>query len=1486
MRNPAITQTSQGQAAASSVVANKSYLSWLQRLRDWLWGYDFFVSYHWASGGPYAVNLAQRLRDTKYDVFLDRAEYAMGDDWKKVGARALSNTQRLILVATKEAVTESKPVEREVNLFTGKNRQVIPIVFGEELEDMDWNKSDVLSRMEDSKLRIIETPENREAGPSDETINQLIKTHGLMRRRTLRRWIISVLITLISVSALIAGYQWQVAAEEARKANLQLAQNYMRQGINERDQNNSLLKASHYLLQASAAGARAGENSISTNAQVAGAYIAQQFPQQWVQFDHGKPIERAWFNRDLQRVVTWGDGIVRLWDALTGKPLVSPITALRELKGARISPDQKWILTWGGFYTQVWDIRTGEPLSEPMEHNPRFNDGYTGGIKAARFSPDQEHVITAREFASSTNLYQLWDSRRGTAISDPLRLGSSRFSKDLKRVLVWEGDKAQLWDSHSGDPISKLMYHRGAKIKGARFSEDESRLLTWTSEGAWIWDGVTGEPLSEPLEQAGIVDGQFNQNGERALLWGGDAAWVWDFGSRELTPVTLEHKGVWRAWFVRDEELVLTLGGDEARLWIRSTGKATYPSLVKEPIVDARFSDDGQKLLTSGKDSACVWSTRTLRPLTPPIEHNNLSGARFSQDEQRILTFNSNEIKVWDSRSGVLHTVHEEAAKEGGKYWFAEDRQQILSWKKDLARLWGDSNEKRPMVSINHPWVKGVGFSKDLRRILTWGGGAARVWDSRTGEPLTAPMLLGTKSSEGALLSPDEDRVLMWYGKTIRVWDSRTGEPITPLIEDKRYLKGAKFSQDGSLILIWGNGWVDVRRSDTGESLSTPINQAKTNGAWFSQDYQRVLLGNQALLGNKDYRVQVYDSFSGKPLSPPIPVSALRIGVKFSPNQQQLLLILDQQNVEVIDIHSGKPVIGPIRYKEGILRYSFSPDGQRLLIEGRDSARVWDIRTRKPSPDDLELTFPNYGSQFSSDHRRILTWGQGTVRIWNSLTGKPLSKPMEQLGSVYAQFSPDGSQVLFWGENLARVWDGYTGNPQSRPLQHREKLKGAVFSQDNQRVLTWGGNQISVWDARSGQPLIPSIVQKNTVDGILLSSDQRRLLSWSWTKDGEVNMWSLETDFDFPKEHLALRQEVKTRRRVTENGDVDDLTTEEWDELWAAYESIAKKHLKICRHPWANWYLDRMLHRPGSCEQPGDWLQDVNPDKLHEIREMYAGLCVERGRRLLEGMRSQQAKTYFETARGVHPRHASAYEGLARTLIESGEDPVKGVEYALRSLELNPHQPPKYALATLAKGYAVTQDNSKAAQTALKLAKAYVLWQEYQPALDAYHQAFGLQPALKDQIDLDEYRKALDPVLKDFENKKDWRALATAYEQALEAGFSDSKINANWSHELASILIDKDVDISTGIIYASRSQELDPEQPRRYAINTLAQGYIKQGRYQEAIAILQDARKSVSDRRDEKVLNTTLKQAQTAKEAAAENEAANQESVTPPKATP
>ena len=81
-----------------------------RRFANKFWGYDFFVSYNWASGGTYAVSLAERLRERGYDCFLDQSEFAAGDDWRREAQKALRNTQRLVVVATRDAIVESEAV--------------------------------------------------------------------------------------------------------------------------------------------------------------------------------------------------------------------------------------------------------------------------------------------------------------------------------------------------------------------------------------------------------------------------------------------------------------------------------------------------------------------------------------------------------------------------------------------------------------------------------------------------------------------------------------------------------------------------------------------------------------------------------------------------------------------------------------------------------------------------------------------------------------------------------------------------------------------------------------------------------------------------------------------------------------------------------------------------------------------------------------------------------------------------------------------------------------------------------------------------------------------------------------------------------------------------------------------------------------------------------------------------------------------------------
>ena len=139
--------------------------SWSRRIARWYWGYDFFVSYNWASGGLYAVSLAERLRDLGYECFLDRAEFAAGDDWKQEGHNALRNTQRLVIIATREAIQNSRAVQLEVEIFTSRSHRVIPIVFDARFSPEERRQLPTLQRIPESTIEIIEQSSRIRVGP-------------------------------------------------------------------------------------------------------------------------------------------------------------------------------------------------------------------------------------------------------------------------------------------------------------------------------------------------------------------------------------------------------------------------------------------------------------------------------------------------------------------------------------------------------------------------------------------------------------------------------------------------------------------------------------------------------------------------------------------------------------------------------------------------------------------------------------------------------------------------------------------------------------------------------------------------------------------------------------------------------------------------------------------------------------------------------------------------------------------------------------------------------------------------------------------------------------------------------------------------------------------------------------------------------------------------------------------------------------------------
>ncbi len=195
----------------------------LQWIKGYVWTYDYFISYHWGSGGQYAVTLAQRLRSRNIECFLDRTDFAAGDVWVEEGKAALRHSKKLILVGTPEALTDSDPVCIELEIFRSRSAQVIPICFGSKPQGVD---SPSLNLIPKESIWLIEDRVDLNSGPSDHVIKEIARSTALLSSRATRGILMmSVIFVLLGALVLVAkfGVSAQKSAQEARlQTNIQL----------------------------------------------------------------------------------------------------------------------------------------------------------------------------------------------------------------------------------------------------------------------------------------------------------------------------------------------------------------------------------------------------------------------------------------------------------------------------------------------------------------------------------------------------------------------------------------------------------------------------------------------------------------------------------------------------------------------------------------------------------------------------------------------------------------------------------------------------------------------------------------------------------------------------------------------------------------------------------------------------------------------------------------------------------------------------------------------------------------------------------------------------------------------------------------------------------------------------------------------------------------------------------------------------------------
>jgi WD40 repeat protein len=258
---------------------------------------------------------------------------------------------------------------------------------------------------------------------------------------------------------------------------------------------------------------------------------------------HEGVVGAATFGPQGNRLATASnDGSAKLWDARTGAQIGSPMQHANDVRSVAFSPDGTRLLTvsgpeegnlsdgtWGAptGEARLWNAMTGAPLGSPMKH--------AAFVHAATFSPDGLRVATA----SVDKTARVWDGHTGAplqTIKHVEKVTGVAFNAGGSRLLTMTfgeldaGGQVHLWTA-AGKRIADMAQ---GNPRSAHFSPDGTKVATngFLTEDAYLFDAVTGKPLAavthKGLRGMGIWRMMFTPDGLMLASSGGGAVRLWD----------------------------------------------------------------------------------------------------------------------------------------------------------------------------------------------------------------------------------------------------------------------------------------------------------------------------------------------------------------------------------------------------------------------------------------------------------------------------------------------------------------------------------------------------------------------------------------------------------------------------------------------------------------------------------------------------------------------------------------------------------------------------------------------------------------------------------------------------------------------------------------------------------------------------------------------------------------------------------------------
>ncbi|MEG4070473.1 NACHT domain-containing protein [Microcoleus sp. Pol11C2] len=537
------------------------------------------------------------------------------------------------------------------------------------------------------------------------------------------------------------------------------------------------------------------------------------------------------------------DGVVRLWEASSGREILTCKGHTNVVESVAFSPDGE-ILASGSYdkTIKLWDVKTGECL--------KVLQGHTESVMSVTFNPDG-NILASGSFDRTV---RLWDIRTGECckiLQDHTEVVFSvAFHPAGEMLASGSRDRTvRLWNIGTGECVKTLQGHSRSVFSVAFNFTGEMLASGSADKTVRLWNIGSGECLK-------TLEGHFDQVRSIALSPNGEilasgsfdqTAKLWEIRTGECLNTLQGHcNQVGSVAFHPAGEILVSGSYDQTlRLWDIATGECLNTLQGHSTQVrSVAFSPNGE-IIASGDDEKTVrlWDVNTGECLQILQGHLDRVHLVAFHPNGEILASGSYDqtLRLWDIRSGECLNILPESGKEVRSIAFNPSGEILASGSYDqTVRLWDiRSGECLKTCQGHNSSLYSVAFSP-LGEIFASTGydGTVRLWDIHTGECLH--ILQGHTGSAPAIAFSHNGEILATgsIDQTVRLWDVRSGECLKILQGHTDWIRSVAFSYSSEIV---ASGSVDltVRLWDirTGECLKIfPYNTSRINSVAFNYD--------------------------------------------------------------------------------------------------------------------------------------------------------------------------------------------------------------------------------------------------------------------------------------------------------------------------------------------------------------------------------------------------------------------------------------------------------------------------------------------------------------------------------------------------------------------------------------------------------------------------------------------------------------------------